>query len=600
MSTTTSGTTASPTITINGLHFQLEAELGAFSASVRQEEIEPGLDLLHLRLSAPQPAQPPKVVLMASLPIADSHHAWATSGQGHGFGLVLDARVTARACSQAPVLCLHSLHDRNRCTLALSDGLHQSVIQSREREEDATHRLRVEVFERALPATADIAVTLRIDRRDVPYHRALREVAAWWAGQDGYTPIAAPEAGRLPMYSTWYSFHQQVPADVVEAQCVLAKAIGCEAVIMDDGWQTLDNARGYAYTGDWNPDRIPDMAAHVARVHAMGLKYLLWYSVPFVGYQAVCYEQFKDMGLRNDERLQTLVLDPRFPAVREYLISHYERAVREWNVDGLKLDFVDSFSGEPDASNGRDFADVDEAADRLLSDCIDCLRAIKPDILIEFRQSYIGPKMRRYGNLFRAGDCPYCVITNRKRTIDLRLLSGDTCVHSDMFRWHESEDVASAAQQILAVIFSVPQVSVLIQDLPPDHRTMLTFWLAWWTEHRATLLDGELDPRRPDQGYPVVVAQSDSQTIAAVYGEQLLRLDAPRTDCQIVNASRYDAVALDLGHDLGERQVTVRDCCGVVVAQETRALGAGLHRIAVPPAGLVQIRCGASGSAAAR
>ena len=34
------------------------------------------------------------------------------------------------------------------------------------------------------------------------------------------------------------------------------------------------------------------------------------------------------------------------------------------------------------------------------------LTKIKTDVLIEFRQSYIGPLMRKYGNLFRAGDCP--------------------------------------------------------------------------------------------------------------------------------------------------------------------------------------------------
>ncbi len=63
---------------------------------------------------------------------------------------------------------------------------------------------------------------------------------------------------------------------------------------------------------------------------------------------------------------------------------------------------------------------------------MDRLRAIKPEVMIEFRQSYIGPKMRRYGNLFRADDCPLDAISNRVRCSDIRLIAGDTAVHADM------------------------------------------------------------------------------------------------------------------------------------------------------------------------
>ena len=52
--------------------------------------------------------------------------------------------------------------------------------------------------------------------------------------------------------------------------------------------------------------------------------------------------------------------------------------------------------------------------------------------MIEFRQSYIGPAIRKYGNIFRAGDCPADILSNRIHTIDLRLTSGSTAVHSDM------------------------------------------------------------------------------------------------------------------------------------------------------------------------
>jgi hypothetical protein len=64
-------------------------------------------------------------------------------------------------------------------------------------------------------------------------------------------------------------------------------------------------------------------------VHALGMKYLLWYSVPFVGVHTKAFERFKDKFLsppKPDGKAQWFTLDPRFPDVREYLIDIYERA----------------------------------------------------------------------------------------------------------------------------------------------------------------------------------------------------------------------------------------------------------------------------------
>ena len=79
---------------------------------------------------------------------------------------------------------------------------------------------------------------------------------------------------------------------------------------MDDGWQTLDSNRGYAYAGDWDPERIPEMKDFVARSHEAGVKVLLWYAVPFVGKNARAAPRFSKMSLRFDERSRDFVLGP--------------------------------------------------------------------------------------------------------------------------------------------------------------------------------------------------------------------------------------------------------------------------------------------------
>ena len=125
-----------------------------------------------------------------------------------------------------------------------------------------------------------------------------------------------------------------------------------------------------------------------------------------------------------------------------------------------------------------DYADVQEALDVLLTEVMEELTSVRPDILIEFRQRYIGPQIRKYGNLLRVSDCPGSGISNRVGIVDLRLLSGKTAVHSDMLMWHEAETAQDAALQVLSCIFSTVQISVSLDKLTEEMKKMLLFWMA--------------------------------------------------------------------------------------------------------------------------
>jgi alpha-galactosidase len=579
--------------TVLGLPLRTTSDLGAWEPSFQVTQLADGLVLLTCELHGVD-AVPPAWDLVLSLPASEVAGIWR-SNAGTLRSLTPNwaaAAVTSKATSQAPVLSLLAQDDGNLLTLALDDALHPVTIDAGLIEESALIRCRIRLFHSARQPAACHRVTLRIDRRRIPVADALAAVTAWWAEQ--YVPLPVPDCGRRPMYSTWYAFHQKLDVDSVVAECRRARDLGCGAVIVDDGWQTNDAGRGYAFCGDWQPDRLPRMREFVDAVHATGLQFLLWYSVPFVGFRSAAWERFAGRCLRRDERMLAGVLDPRYPEVREYLIATYERAVVEWDLDGLKLDFVDSFHGdgnEPQgAVDGRDFADVDEAVDALLSAVVQRLRVLKPELLIEFRQGYVGPLMRTYGNLLRAGDCPGDAATNRLRTIDVRLLCGTTAAHADMLMWHPDEPVASAALQFLAVIFAVPQWSMRLDRLPADHLAMVRHLTAWWNEHRDVLLDGWLRPRQFLGGYALVEAGTATKRVVAVYGDVVAAPEAgiPGT-LIVVNATRAERVVLELPEALGLRRVVVRDCCGTVASDTRLNLGAGLHHLAIPPAGCAEM-----------
>ena len=403
--------------------------------------------------------------------------------------------------------------------------------------------------------------------------------------------MAVPPAGREPMYSTWYSFHQLCDPAPVLAECARARELGCTAVIVDDGWQTLDGARGYRFAGDWRPERMGDMRAFADGVHALGMRLLLWYAVPLIGYGTEAFRRFEHCLLRRDERLACGIADPRYPEVRAFLAELYERQVRDWGLDGVKLDFIDCIQpveGMPlGAGDGRDIGDLDEAVDVLMKEVVGRLRAVRPDILVEFRQGYIGPLMRSFGNLFRAGDCPYDAAANRARTIAVRMLAGGSATHADMLMWSPRDQPEVAARQLLAVLFAVPQVSVLIERLTAPQRAMLSFWLGWWREHRATLLDGALTPLEPESGCPLVEAHGDGERITAVYADRVVR-DAGAVPRRwwLANATAGGDLVLALARPLGRRRLLVRDCRGAVVVDGQVELSAGAHRLAIPSSGL--------------
>ena len=92
-------------------------------------------------------------------------------------------------------------------------------------------------------------------------------------------------------------------------------------------------------------DKIADIKAFTDAVHSTGMKIMLWFSVPFVGVDSKAFDKFKDKLLDVGTAGGASVVDPRYPQVRSHLISVFKNAVESWGLDGLKLDFIDSFGG---------------------------------------------------------------------------------------------------------------------------------------------------------------------------------------------------------------------------------------------------------------
>jgi len=549
-----------------------------------------GVLFIHIKMKQPKEEIPQPFSLEWKFPAKDCYSVWNPNLRTRELGPNWSKRKTTSSLSAwMPLHSVISLQGKNRMTIALSDAHTPVSIATGICEEDACVECNITFFTSSVAPLTEYGAVVRLDTRDIAYYDSIYDVVSWWEQECGYVPNDVPEYAKHPVNSLWYSYHQNLDVEDIIKECKLSKAIGLDTVIVDDGWQTDDNNRGYDFCGDWEvaTSKIPDMKEFVQRVHDTGMKMMLWYSLPFVGIKSKNYERFRDMLLDGTGNNQTYwCLDPRYKQVREFLIQTFRNALAEWDADGLKLDFISMYllSGASLRYDPRrDYQSLEDAIDVLMTDITKALKEIKKDVLIEFRQAYIGPAIRKYGNMLRVHDCPNDAIINRKNIVDMRFTSGATPVHSDMLMWNEEDSVESAAIQLASVLYSVPQISMKLQRMNPDHKKMLQFYLAFWKTNRDTLLNGKIVAQNPESWYSIVCAKKGDTSIYTAYTDCLIEGSGEK-ELIAVNATRYQEL---LFKNLKDRPYQVVNCMGEELEQGL--LESNLTAIRVPLGGMVFI-----------
>lgn len=571
------------------------------SASLRTDD---GIEYLDIDLEAPQAAIPPVFSVRFFFPQKDVQHLW-TAVESDRCQLKPDwsGNMNSLLAYSMPIYEFYSESGTNRLTVACDESFRFVRAGMGIREENSMLAGSLEFFLSPEAPLRSYQTTVRLDSRPLFWADTIREASEWISTAASLEPCRVPEAAFEPLYSSWYQFHQDVHAADIEAECELASSMGMKTIILDDGWQTGDGNRGYRYCGDWEvcADKFADMAAHVEAVHMMGMKYMMWYSVPFIGLSSKNYARFQGKYLYTDNGLGAAVLDPRFPEVREWLVSLYSDAVSSWKLDGLKLDFIDNFhtwNGDPAVAEnyaGRDIKSVPEAVNVLMKSITEALHGINPDILLEFRQPYVGPAIRQYGNMLRASDCPGDLPANRMRIANLRLTSGNTAVHSDMLEWNSAESAADAARNIISSMFGVVQYSVMLRDIPSEHVQMISHWMGFLDAHRETLLRSEFRPYRPEAAYPLIEARSEKESIVAVYQDGVV---APLEGASrghvfyVVNGACADSVAVALSDGTSAvkpRYILIYDALGNCRRYSLRGRVPSLCSIPIPHGGYAEL-----------
>ncbi|WP_339893399.1 glycoside hydrolase family 36 protein [uncultured Algibacter sp.] len=564
-----------------------------FKTEITTISKDSNVSLYNIQITSDTPKKPEPLTLKWKIPAHNVKGVWKPTTD---FAKRIHADwekkpMESRISIDAPVISLFGHDDGNIHTFACSNAINKLELNAEIREEDDCFYCYVTFFAEQQSKISHFNTQIRIDTGEKHFSKALKEVSKWWETYENLKPAPVPEIALTPLYSTWYQFHQNLEENVLFDECKIAYKLGYKAIIIDDGWQTNDGNRGYDYTGDWKPERLLKTKAFVDTIHTIGMKVGFWFSVPFCGKKSEAYKKFKGKFL-TENHFWAPVFDPRYPEVRAYLINIYKNALIEWELDGFKLDFIDDFKlyvDTPKHNSEMDFVSINEAVDRLLTDVMVTLRNINPDVFIEFRQKYTGPAMRKYGNMFRAFDCPGDATMNRVRIADIRMLAGNSAVHSDMITWHYDEQLEVAALQMVNALFGVPQISVVLKELPKDHLKMVEFYTNYWNENKDLIVSGDFTPSRPLANYPVQKVIKNNKAIIGVYDDHVIEIKENFDNIHILNAKLSESTILKINNDLGNYNCSIFNCKGELVNQKDIVLNQGVMEINIPHCGLAEL-----------
>lgn len=497
------------------------------------------------------------------------------------------AEVLSCLSENAPVIAAVAADDTCPVTVALSDAAMPIKLSCGISETERDLHVKAELFAATGVAVPEYRVEIRVDRRGLSFARAIESVKEYWR-QKGYAAGECNYAATEPVYSTWYNFHQNLAQAELVRECEQAVELGLKTIIIDDGWQTDDNALGYAYCGDWQvcEKKFPDFKRFVQDVHAAGMRVMVWFSLPFAGEKSRNFERFQGKYLCHNSHNQASVLDPRYPEVREFLVDTYVNFIQRYEIDGFKFDFIDEFRFADEVipfGVGMDCACVEDGVAKLVSQAAQRIRAVNPAALIEFRQKYIGPIVTANADMVRVADCPLDWRTNAREIINLRLLT-PVAVHADMVVLHEEESASAAARHILATLLGVPQISVKLCSCKPEHKKMLAYLLQFARAHRELLLHGTLTVHGVAFGYTSAESVLADERAVFLYGEIAVAIGAEKIT-YILNVSARRDLYVEV--DSPAAHCVVYACTGEEVSR--RELQKGICKLSIPESAIIVI-----------
>lgn len=169
------------------------------------------------------------------------------------------------------------------------------------------------------------------------YHRIIRDevIPPRWRG------VRKPV-----LVNSWEACYFDFNAEKLLNLARSAKELGMEMLVLDDGWFGIRNDDSTSL-GDWfcNEGKLGCSLKDLSnRIHAIGLKFGLWFEPEMISIQSDLYRSHPDWALTDPDRdpmvsRRQLVLDMSRKDVQDYLFDAVFRILKDAEIEYIKWDF---------------------------------------------------------------------------------------------------------------------------------------------------------------------------------------------------------------------------------------------------------------------
>ena len=416
-----------------------------------------------------------------SFPVVDIHAYWVSSLTAPSECIPWVINEESAFQQGMPFIAFINSAGINQISVGLIDLFCDLKISAKMNQETCSYDITLSLkSEKPLPC-----FSISLDFRKQNWQKSVKA----WRELQNQKEQSFPTAVWDPVYCTWYVVHGAVTEEWCDRTAQEAKKLGFGTFILDDGWCYPDMKRvspekiisWYEKVGDWifDKSKFPDAAAHIKRVQALGLKYMVWIAPYLIGDHSEMYQKLKSIkgSLYGDYLEGYYKLDTRNKTACEMLLNQVEKLMPVYGIDGLKIDFLDQIY--PDQENPRSNNCQDFTAEITRR-----IRQHKPEALIEFRQAYTTPQMLSYGTQFRARDCPFDFLLNFRRIAQIRIALGDGIpVHADPAYWPSTELSVNIARHFIAMMAGVPMLSIDLESLSAENKRIISFWISFYRKN---------------------------------------------------------------------------------------------------------------------
>lgn len=212
-----------------------------------------------------------------------------------------------------------------------------------------------------------------------------------WLYLNHLIPQRFRKKNRPILLNSWESMYCDVNLEKIDIQTDLAKEIGVELFVLDDGWFRKEN-NTYSSMGDWkcNEEKLPGGISKVAQmIHKKGMKFGLWFEPEAISEDSILYQKHPDWVL-NIPKYQKVkgrheyLLDLSRKDVCDHLVAMLGYYLEDGMIDYIKWDMNRPLTDVNSIALDKD--QKGEIAHRYILGLYNVLERITkkhPDVLIE-------------------------------------------------------------------------------------------------------------------------------------------------------------------------------------------------------------------------